>query len=179
MTKNKELQIFYRFTPENLAQNKQKVITENQKKELFRRRLVVPRRNVTAISILVLVVTLVILLNGGLFFLKRAPYYYMAGGVILVVAAGSFIPLFFEKQDLKLKTAHGQAKIVDRIIEQRALSENGATHNYGGVPYRSSLVTMMFVEGVAFGVNGIVKHGDICRIYYVGEGEVLSIEVMD
>lgn len=179
MTKNKELQKFYRFTPEDFARNKQGMITESQKKELSRRRLIWPLRNVIAISIVLLVITVVIVLNGGLFFLKNAPYYYMMGGIIAVVAAGSFLPLFFEKQDLELKTAHGQAKIVDRIKEQRALSENGATHNYGGVPYRSSLVTEMFVEGIAFGVNGIVEHGDICRIHYVGEGDILSIEVMD
>lgn len=179
MNKNKELQKFYRFSPEDLAKNKQGVITENQKKELSRRRLVVPRRNVIAISILVLVVTIAVLFNGGLIFLKHAPYYYMAGGAIAVVAAGSFIPLLFEKQDLKLKTAHGQAKIVDRIKEEMALSENGATFKYGEVYTRSSLVTEMFVEGVAFGVNGIVEHGDVCRIYYVGNGNVVSIEDMD
>ena len=179
MTKNKELQKHYRFTPGDLAQNKQGVVTESQKQELSRRRLIMPTRNVIAASIVVFVITLMIVFNGGLFFLKHAPYYFMAGGFILLIAGGSFIPLLFEKQDLKLKTVHGQAKIVDRIKEQRALSENGSTHNYGGVPYRSSLVTEMFVGGVAFGVNGIVVHGDICRIYYVGDSEILSIEVID
>ena len=179
MTKNKELQKFYRFTPEDLARNKQGIITENQKKELFRRKLVTPFRNMIAISIVLLVITVVVVFNGGLIFLKHAPYYYMAGGAIAVVAAGSFIPLLFEKQDLKLKTAHGQAKIVDRIKEETTFSENGATFKYGEVYTRSSLVTEMFVEGVAFGVNGIVEHGDVCRIYYVGNGNVVSIEDMD
>lgn len=179
MTKNKELQKFYRFTPEDLARNKRGIITENQKKELFRRKLVIPFRNMIAISIVLLVVTFVVVLNGGLFFLKNASYYYMMGGILAVVAAGSYIPLFFEKQDLKLKTAHGQAKIVDRIKEEQAFSENGATHNYGGVPYRTSLMTEMFVEGISFGVNGIIKHGEICRIYYVGNSDIISIEVFD
>jgi hypothetical protein len=179
MTKIEQLQKIYQFTPEDLAQNKNGIVTENQRKELLRRKLIWPFRNVIAVCVLIFFISLCVAVQAGFFFLKYVQYYYFVGGAIGVIAAGSFIPLFFEKQDLKLKTAHGQAKIVDRIKDQKALSENGASYYIGGEPYRSSLVTEMFVEGVAFGINGIVEHGDICRIYYVGDGDIVSIEVFD
>lgn len=179
MKKAEELQKFYHFTLEDLAQNKKGIVTEAQRRELARRKLVWPFRNVIAVSILVLVVFLVVFLRGGLFILQHPAVYYMAGGMILIVAAGSYIPLFFEKQDLKLKTAHGQAKIVDRLKTERAISKHNASYRYGSIYYKVSRVTEMFVEGVSFGADGIVENGDICRIYYVGKYDIVSMEVMD
>lgn len=153
--------------------------TEAQRRGLARRKLVWPFRNVIAVSILVLFGFLVIFLKGGLFILQHSAIYYMAGGMILIVVAGSYIPLFFEKRDLKLKTAHGPARIIDRLKTERAISENGVGYHRNSEYYRVSRVTEMFVEGVAFGVDGIVEHGDICRIYYVGKYDIISIEVMD
>ncbi len=80
---------------------------------------------------------------------------------------------------MKLKIAHGSVRIIDRLKTERALSENGASYRRNSEYYRVSRITEMFVEGVAFGADGIVEHGDICRIYYVGKYDIISIEVMD
>jgi|GEM_PF-3156946 len=176
-----DLEEYFRFTPEDLAQNKKGIVSENQKRELFRRKLDWIFRRLILVGLIVAGLLIFLLFNHALFILLALwPYAF----VILAVIVGGLISPVFKKQDVALKSVEGKVRlerVTEKVLDESRTKANRDFHDPAQT--RRDTHTNMNIGGHVFLADTkfqeIIHTGDICRIYYVGSDEIISMEIMN
>lgn len=176
-----DLEEYFRFTPEDLAQNKKGIVSGNQKRELFRRKLDWIFRRLILVGLIVAGLFIFLLFNHALFILSALwPYAF----VIIAVIVGGLISPVFKKQDMTLKSAEGKVRL--ERVTKKVWDESRTKANrdfYDPAQTRQDTHTNMNIGGQVFLADSkfqeIIHTGDTCRVYYVGSDEIISMEIMN
>lgn len=175
-----DLEEYFRFTPEDLAQNKKGIVSGNQKKELFRRKLDWIFRRLILVGLIVAGLFIFLLFNHALFILSALwPY----AAVILAVIVGGLISPVFKKQNMALKSVEGKVRleqVTEKVLDE---SRTKAIPNINDRSQtRRDYHTDMYIGGQVFLADKkfqeIIHKGDTCRVYYVGSDEIISMEII-
>lgn len=181
LSKNHEFEEFFHFTPTDLEQNKKGFVSESQKKMLRLRSL----ENSFRTSIFPILVVLAILaflrLKGGMMFLSAlVPYLAL---VLIVIIGIIFFPVF-KKMDYSLKSAQGKVNLV-KVLKTTQDKERIGNEYLSRDPVRKTkvvMVTEMHIGAETFSVNEalfeVVHQGDMCRVYYIASGDIVSMEFL-
>lgn len=175
-----DLEEYFRFTTEDLAQNKKGIVSGNQKKELFRRKLDWIFRRLILVGLIVAGLFIYLLFNHALFILSALWPYAV---VILAVIVGGLISPVFKKQDMVLKSVEGKVRleqVTEKVLDE---SRTKAIPNISDpAQTRRNYYTNMHIGGQVFLADKkfqeIIHKGDTCRVYYVGSDEIISMEIM-
>jgi hypothetical protein len=176
-----DLEEYFRFTPEDLAQNKKGVVSGNQKKELFRRKLDWIFRRLILVGLIVAGFFIILLFNHALFILSALWPYAI---VILAVIVGGLISPVLKKQDMTLKSVEGKVRlerVTKKVWDESRTKANRDFHDPAQTRLDSHI--NMNIGGQVFLADPkfqeIIHSGDTCRVYYVGENDIISMEVFD
>ncbi len=179
--RNHELEEYFQFIPADLAQNKNGFVSESQKRKLRYGRLEKAFRT-SIFPILVILTFLAYLrLRGATMFISASGLYIAP---LLVIIIGAIFFPAFKKMDFSLKSAQGKVNLVD-VMETTQVEERMGNEHFGIYPVRKNKVvkvTEMRIGAEAFSVNEalleIVHQGDICCVYYIGSGDIVSMEFL-
>lgn len=181
MSENLELEQYFRFTPDDLSQNRNGLVSESQKKELLRRKLDKAFRTLILLVLIVFVSTAILLFNGGKLLLPVLVMYFSP--VLAAIIGIIFFPVF-KKTDFSLKSVQGKVDFVKVFKKIRLDSriENGHYDMHDPKQNETVMLTKMRIGSETFGTDDalleIVHKGDMCRIYYIGSGDILSMELL-
>ncbi len=180
-SRNQELEKFFRFTPDDLAQNKKGFVSDNQKKEIKRRRWEKAFKTLVFPALILIVLLVFLRFKGGMMYLPVLALY--SSPVIAVIIGIIFFPVF-KKIDFTLKSAQGKVNLVTvfKKLGHEADTEAEKRDVDPSQRNKTIMVTEMQVGGEPFGASDalleIVHKGDQCCIYYIGSGDIISMEFL-
>jgi hypothetical protein len=182
MTKKQELEEYFQFTQDDLTQNKKGIVSENQKKEVMRRRLTRALKTLILLALIISIAAIIVAFNLRGASIKIPSALWVRFFLVLAVIVGIIFFPAFKKQDFALKSAHGKVDFV-RVVKQEVDDSRSNSHTNWTDPKRTRLSVYyeMHIEDRVFDADDklmeIVPKGDICRVYYIGSGTVISMEV--
>ena len=179
MPDNHDLEQYFRFTPDDLAQNKKGLVSVSQKKELLRKKLDRAFRTLILLILIVLAVVIYLRFSGGMMLLPVLALYFSP--VLAIIIGIIFFPVF-KKTDLTLKSVQGKVNLVEvfRTVSSDSRKEYGNRDVNDPKLSNKVMTTEMHVGSETFAADEdlleIVHKGDICRIYYLAPATIVSME---